>query len=132
MWNSRPTTTNEKLALNLRRSVEGRGRFDDFDRADFGRAADVFCEAGYYRIETIRKMQAHAVTIYLANLRRNRSKTSTIKSARLAHDLIEAFQTKMENAKAPESKKFKSRARLVNGPLLTLTWPEYSYLAKTW
>ena len=86
------------LARDLRKSVEGRERFDDCGLSDFGRAADIFFEAGYYLIETLRHMREHARALPIANLRRRHSKTSTIKSTRSALDLTETIQAKMKNA----------------------------------
>ena len=57
-----------KLSRDLRKSEEGRERFDDFDRADFGREAYIFFESGYYRIEAIRHMQDHDRAFFISNL----------------------------------------------------------------
>ena len=87
------------LARDLRKSAQGRDRFDDFHRADFDQAAQIFFDFGYYRLETVKRMQEHARTYFISNLKKQKGCTAT--SARLALDLVETFQTKMKNAKDP-------------------------------
>lgn len=91
----------EKLARDIRKSVEGRERFRDCDRQDSDRAADILFEAGYYRIEALRRMQVRASAFFISNLRRHHSKTNSIKRTRLSLGMIETFQAEMKNAKDP-------------------------------
>ena len=51
--------TRSKLSRGLRKAVEGRGRFGDFDRRDFDRAAEISTRSGYYRVGAIKRMQEH-------------------------------------------------------------------------
>ena len=87
------------LARDLRKTVKGRDRFDDFTRADFDQAATIFFESGYYRVETIKRMHEHARTYFIANLKKHKECSAT--GARLVLDLLAIFQTKMKNATDP-------------------------------
>ena len=97
------------LARDLRKTVKGRDRFDDFTRNDFDQAATIFFGSGYYRIETIKRMHEHARTYFIANLKKHKECSAT--GARLVLDLLEISQTKMKNATDPASRKYKFLAK---------------------
>ena len=90
-----------KLPRDLRKAAEGRERYDDFGRANFDQS-DIFPRSGYYRIETIKRIQECPRTFAIANLRKKYCGANMVKCARLVLDLLETFQTKMENAKDPK------------------------------
>ena len=90
-----------KMARELRKFAADREQFGDFDRVDFDRAADIFFQSGYYRVENLRRMQEHARTFFIASLRKHNTKPTQVKSTRLALELIESFQTRVKNSKDP-------------------------------
>ena len=92
----------EKFAKDLRRTTEGRERFEDFSRGDYKKAVDLFWKAGYYRVESLRQMHDSARTFLVNNLRKMTGGNGMLKDTKLVLDLIEVFQTKMKNSKDPK------------------------------
>ena len=81
--------------------AEGRFQFDDFGRYYFERAAEIFPQSGYYRIDTPRHTQEHSVAFSISSFRGNKTKTTLVKSTRLEIELIETFRGEMGNSKDP-------------------------------
>ena len=69
--NSEDQEKKRMLARDLRKAVEGRERYDDFDRANFDQAAEIFFRSGYYRIETIKRIQECSRTFLSQTCGRN-------------------------------------------------------------
>lgn len=124
---SDPETTNlvtqRTMTRDLRNCATRRGRLGDFDRGDFGRAADIFPHDGYYRAETLRRAQEHTRAFSISILRKNNTKTTHLGSARLALESIETFRTKM-NSKGPVSKMSKYPEKWPAGNPRCPPWPE--------
>ena len=92
----------EMFLKELRKTTEGRDRFEDFTRNDYRKAVDLFWTAGYYRVESLRQMHDNARTFFVNNLRKMTGGTGVIKDTKLVLDIIEIFQTRMKNSKDPK------------------------------
>lgn len=91
----------DKLARELRKAAEGRERFGDSDRRDFDRAAEIFSQSGYYRVETIKRTQEHPRVFPTASLSKKQTRAIMARFTRLVLGNIETFQMKMKNANGP-------------------------------
>ena len=108
----------EKLSRELRRAIHGRGRFCEFDKNDFLLAVDIFFESGYYKLESIRRMQENSRTFFIGNLRKRHNEKTSVKGTRLILELLEISQARMENATGPRIEEVLIPREMKNGPLL--------------
>ena len=91
-----------KLSRDMRKAAEGRARYGDFEWGDFDQSADIFFCPGYYRVETIKRIQECDRDFFIAHMRKKYPGPNMAKCTRLAIDLLETFQTKMKNARGPK------------------------------
>ena len=89
------------MASDIRGCAKGRGRFDDFGRGDFARAAAIFRTMDTTYCKLYAECQRIRGPFPIASLGKNDTKPARSKSARLSLELVDAAQTKMKNSKGP-------------------------------